>query len=124
MEAYKNATHNEIKCFNKIGKQIYLIKTKFGLQTYHILLVLFLLAFTMSLFSSFICSSFLCCFFCFFLYSLSVLFPKEYAFPLILINSFLFGERPLMTSHVFWLFLTYLPMYPCPIWSHWKKLPI
>jgi hypothetical protein len=36
LKAYKNATHKEIKCSNQIGKQIYLFKNKFGLQTYHI----------------------------------------------------------------------------------------
>ena len=33
------------------------------------------------------------------------------------------GERPLMTSLVFWLFLTYLPTY-VPSGPFWKKLPI
>ena len=32
-------------------------------------------------------------------------------------------ERPLMTSLVFWLFLTYLPTY-VPFGPFWKKLPI
>ena len=32
-------------------------------------------------------------------------------------------ERPLMTSHVFWLFLTYLPTY-VPFRPIWKKVPI
>ena len=39
------------------------------------------------------------------------------------LDAYNFRERPLMTSLVFWLFLTYLPTY-VPFGPFWKKLPI